>query len=58
MNLWFASGEVDFIISRNLLTLFADRENIEGSAIWVERCAETLARRVLHRWVCFTARDD
>lgn len=57
LKLYFAEGEIDFVVSGPLTREPARSEILFGRAVAVETSAEIIAKKVWHRGVEFTARD-
>ncbi|MGC2519868.1 MAG: nucleotidyl transferase AbiEii/AbiGii toxin family protein [Burkholderiales bacterium] len=57
VKLYFAEGEIDFVVSSPLTADPASTENLFGRNVRVETSAEIIAKKVWHRGAEFTARD-
>lgn len=57
LKLYFAEGEIDFVVSRYLTAQPVARESVLGREMLVETSAEIIAKKVWHRAAEFTARD-
>ena len=57
VKLYFAEGQIDFIVSRHVTPVPVTRETLIGREVPLETTAEVLGKKLWHRAHGFTARD-
>lgn len=57
VKLYFAEGQIDFIVSRHVTPVPVTRETLVGRDVPLETSAEVLGKKLWHRADAFTARD-